>query len=179
MSNGYCKFCGGTILRKIPVVRQTKDITKKEIIGSIPNLMGKFSKTKDNKLEYSIQEICCETCLNYNVHTIKKPLTIEMTNGKQQNVIIPETMINVLKQSSIAIIEIENGISSAKSKLDKIYSKYIKNGGRNTCKNYKIGEEIIFSLPYLDPFPCWVIIDFIDSILHFHLTFGGKEIHCR
>ena len=179
MPNGYCKFCGGKNLREIPVVRQTKDITKKEVIGSIPNFIGRFSKTKDDGLQYSIQEICCETCLNYNVHTANKPLTVEIINDNKQNVIIPETMINVLKQSSILDSEIETGIHRLKSKLDKIYSKYVKNGGRNTCKNYKMGEEVIFSFPHLEPFPCWVIIDFINSILHFRLTVGGKEILCR
>jgi len=175
----YCKFCGGQILREIPVVRQTKDITKREVIGSIPNFTGRFSKTKDDGLQYSINELCCETCLNYNVNTDNEPLIVEISNGETQNVVIPETMINVLKQSSIVDSDIETGIRLVKSKLDKVYSKFIKNGGRNTCKNYKMGEEIKFSFPHLEPFPCWVIIDFVNNIRHFRLTFGGKEIHCR
>ena len=122
----YCKFCGSENLKEIPVVRETRDETKKEVIGSIPHFRGRFQKTKNDGLRYSIDEICCEICLNYAVETKNKPLQVEISNGNKQIVIIPENLINVLKHSSISDTEIESGIRRTKDNLDKVYNNYVK-----------------------------------------------------
>ncbi len=175
----YCKFCGSQDLREIPVVRETKDETKKEFIGSIPHFRGRFQKTENDGLQYSINEICCQMCLNYGVQTNNQPLEVEILNGDKQIIIIPEILINILKDAKNSVTDIENGIRLVKSNLIKSYNIFVSNGGTNRCKNYRVGEKIIVSFVHVNPFPCWIIIDFVNRTKYFRLCYGGNDIHCR
>ena len=174
----YCKFCGSTDIQIRKIKYSTLESEGEEVSGGLPVLKAKINTNFGTVREVEDQDHGCNLCLNDRVRTTFEPEYLLEEGTERKIILIPETLNNALSKLQVTKNNLAKLLEAENSKFTKILDIFLKQG-RNTCKEYRVGERVVLKMPRIEKLTLWVIVEMENGKEVYRLSFGGGDVICR
>lgn len=174
----YCKVCGSDNIQLKKIKRGISQSEGGEISGGLPVLKSKINDSHGTIHEIESEDYCCNICLNEGIKTEFVPISLLEEGTNRQLILIPENLNNTLSKLEITGNAFAKMIEEKEQHFMKCLNNFIQYG-RNTCKDYRVGERVLLKVPRIDNLLVWIIVEWISGHEIFRLSFGGGDVICQ
>lgn len=174
----YCKVCGSKNIQLKKIKHGSLQSEGGEISAGISVLKSKISDSFGTLHEVESEDYCCNVCLNESIRTDVEPISLLEDGTNRKLIFIPENLNNTLSRLEITSNTFAKMIEDKENQFIKTLNSFIQYG-RNSCKDYRVGERVQLKMPRIGDLLVWIIVEMIDGHEIYRLSFGGGDVICR